>query len=90
MATSFFQNSRWLQLRFISATGSAISPFRTRKPTTPTEKSPVPLFELPPMKLVMRSASFASASSSFCDFEPSYHERFDVEPLVGSIFSFRP
>jgi hypothetical protein len=42
------------------------------------------------MKPVMKSASFASVKSSFCDFAPSFHVRFDGEPLVGSIFSFRP
>jgi hypothetical protein len=67
-----------------------MTPLRMRKPTTPTEKSPVPLLELPPMKPVMSRASLASAISSCCDFEPSFQARFDGLPLVGSIFSFRP
>ena len=71
---------------FISLTGSAILPSRTRKPCTPKEKSPVVLFELPPMNPVTRIASPTSARSCARDFGPSVHRRLERPLVVGAIF----
>jgi hypothetical protein len=75
---------------FISATGSASLPPRTRKPRTPSEKSPVRPFELPPRKPVTNMPSPTAAISAAGSTSPAFQSRLDAFPEVGAVPSFRP